>query len=260
MSSTTSEQRTAWRPEPRPSVEYPSHGDPPLTDTDVQRLEREAVSQLLIDLLRPRPDVYAAADLFVYYEEGRPEKKLAPDVFVCFGVPAGNRDVYLTWQEGHGVDFALEIVSKGTWRRDLLEKPVLYGQRLGTSEYYVFDPQGLYLPEPLMAFDLREGTSIGREPSAAGRFASPLLGLDLGLERAPAQERGVRQAWELHFYRPDGGRLLRPREALHAAEQAARAAEERANQEGRRREELEEELRQAREEIARLRKASAGQD
>jgi Uma2 family endonuclease len=227
-----------------------------LTDTDVQRLEREAVSQILIDLLAPRPDVYAAADLFVYYEEGHPEKKVAPDVFICFGVPAGYRDVYLTWQEGHGVDWALEIVSKGTWRRDLLHKPALYGRVLGTSEYYVFDPQGLYLPEPLMAFDLHEGAPVGREPSEAGRFASPLLGLELGLERAPAQERGVRQMWELHLYRPDGQRLLRPREALRAAEQAARTAEERALDEARRRAELEEELRRAHEEIERLRRAS----
>jgi Uma2 family endonuclease len=262
-------QRPVWMPEP--ADPYPSHGDPPLTDTDVQRLEREAVSQILIAFFEPRPDVYASADLFVYYEEGRPEKKLAPDVFVCFGVSKRLRTVYKTWEEDHGIDWALEIVSSGTWRRDLIEKAQIYGSILHTREYYVFDPEGRYLPQPLMGFELRSGVLAEQEPSVSGRFHSPLLGLELGLVQTAASPL---QRWELHVYRPDGERILRSQEAVREAQKQARRAEdqarleararaeaeERARQDAAQRAALEEMLRQTREELARLRQGSAPRD
>src|SRR5688572_26376456 len=53
-------------------------------------------------LLYPKHElVYVAADQFVYYKPLDPTRKIAPDVWVCYGVPKEpERDVFRTWEEG----------------------------------------------------------------------------------------------------------------------------------------------------------------
>jgi Uma2 family endonuclease len=243
---------------PRRRVSYASHGDPPLTDTDVQRLEREAVSRLLRRHFRDQPQVYVSADLFVYYEEGAPGKRVAPDVFVCFGVPARLRTTYMLWEEGHGIDWALEIVSKGTWKKDLQAKREIYEARLGTQEYFVYDPEGKYLDDPLVGFHRVRGRLVRMRAGAGRRLHSRLLGLDLGL--VPVQGSPIAR-WELHLYGPDGQRLLREEEARdHAEREVARAEQERARAEQERaraereRAQAEERARRLERELERLRR------
>jgi Uma2 family endonuclease len=231
---------------------YPSHGDPPVTDTELQRLEREALYAVLAEHFQGSRDVYVGADMFVYYEEGQRNKKLSPDLFVCFGVSRFMRRVYKTWEEQHGLDFVLEVVSKGTWRSDLGRKRKLYAERLGVLEYGVYDPEGAYLKQPLMAFR-REGEELVPVPlEVPGRWRSELLGLELRVER---DEREL-QRWRLDLYRPDGTRLLRPAEARREAEEARCEAEEArceaeqaAAREAEARREAEDELRRLRAEI-----------
>lgn len=50
----------------------------------------------------------------------------------------------------------IEVSSRRTWLEDLYKKWQLYA-RLGVREYFLFDPQYDYLPEPLMAWRLGEG-------------------------------------------------------------------------------------------------------
>lgn len=45
-------------------------------------------------MFRDRPDVFVAADLCWYPVEGDSEERLAPDVFVVFGRPPGDRGSY----------------------------------------------------------------------------------------------------------------------------------------------------------------------
>ena len=101
---------------------YPAYGEPPLTDTELQRLEREALYWVLARHFKGPSAPYIAADMFVYYEEGNRDKKVSPDLFACFGVRRWMRRVYKTWEDAHGLDWVLEIVSKGTWQHDLGEK------------------------------------------------------------------------------------------------------------------------------------------
>jgi Uma2 family endonuclease len=221
--------------------EYPSHGDPPLTDTELQRIEREALYAVLADHFGGRNDLYVGADMFVYYEEGNRNKKVSPDLFVCFGVPRRMRRVYKTWEDAHGLDWVLEVVSSGTWRNDLGHKRKLYAARMGVKEYFVYDPEGDYLKRPLMGFR-RQGTALEPfSPEPSGRFRSELLGLELGLT-AVRRDLG---RWELGFHAPDGTRLLRPAEAL-AQERRALERERQA------RAEAEAELVRLRAEVARL--------
>jgi Uma2 family endonuclease len=216
------------RPIPRPSAgdwePYPSHGDPPLTDTELQRLEREELYWVLARHFAGERDPYVGADMFVYYERGERGQRVSPDLFVCFGVSRRVRRVYKTWEEEHGLDWVMEIVSKGTFRNDKNKKRRLYAERMGVQEYFVYDPEGEYLNEPLLAYR-RQGDALEPvEPIERGHHRSQLLGLDL-IVRPYEREIG---RWRVDFYLPRGIPLLRSWEALELERQErARTALER---------------------------------
>ena len=143
----------------------PHDGWPPvhhlLTDRDLpsepEEDEKVSVSTThdeLVYELRPglaaryrgHPDVLLAYDLYVYFDdlgEGQPTRgtarRLAPDVFVSFGVPKRPRGSYAVWDEGKPPDFALEILSDSNWRKDVQTNLALYEQ-MGVREYFLFDP------------------------------------------------------------------------------------------------------------------------
>lgn len=55
----------------------------------------------------------------MYYEEGKPQISVTPDVFVVFGVEKHNRGTYKIWEEDHkSPNFLLEITSKITRSKD----------------------------------------------------------------------------------------------------------------------------------------------
>src|SRR5437016_11639860 len=70
----------------------------------------------LRQLLYPQhPQVYVAADQFIYYQPHDPSRKIAPDVWVCFGVPQEpERSVFRTWEEGATPSFVVEVSSAGS--------------------------------------------------------------------------------------------------------------------------------------------------
>ena len=113
----------------------------------------------------------------VYYEKRNPQKWLAPDVFVCFGVENKLRRVFKTWNEGVFPQVIFEIASETTFENDLGGKRLDYA-RLGVEEYYLLDPERDYLPSPLMAFrrDTGKLLSVNVENN---RVFSPLLNLEI---------------------------------------------------------------------------------
>jgi hypothetical protein len=79
------------------------------------------------------------ADQFIYFREGDPSCRIAPDIYVLPGVRAGKRiRSWKVWQEGFAPSFCFEVVSEDV-RYDYEDKPVLYAE-MGTSELVVFDP------------------------------------------------------------------------------------------------------------------------
>ena len=46
---------------------------------------------------------------------------------------------YPVWEVGKAPDFVLEILSPSTRKKDVEDKPALY-RRMGTREYFLFDP------------------------------------------------------------------------------------------------------------------------
>lgn len=86
-------------------------------------------------------DVFVAGDLLWYPVEGDPTIRQAPDVFVAFGRPKGERGSYRQWEEeGIAPQVVFEILSPGNRPGELLRKFVFY-EKYGVEEYYLHDPQ-----------------------------------------------------------------------------------------------------------------------
>ena len=216
--------RSRPTPPPRLSpVDYPDSDGQPVAETDFQRGPLWYANDVLARRFRHREDVYVSANMFVYYEEGKPASVVAPDVFVVLGVPKYDRRSYRIWEEPKGPDFVLEITSRSTRRVDQGPKRRVYAD-LGVAEYWQFDPTADYLVPPLQGGRLAAGRYVPLPlrptPGGAAFGRSEVLGLDLGLVEG-----------RLRFRDPTSGRdLLSSEELEDLVEQemkARRAAEAR---------------------------------
>jgi Uma2 family endonuclease len=115
-----------------------------------------AIVSMLWAFFRRRDDVYVGSDMFWYYEEGNLMKRLAPDVFVAFGVNTAERRTWLVWEEKKTPEVVMEITSRSTRAEDLGSKKGLY-EWLGVQEYFLFDPLDEYLRPRLQGFRLVDG-------------------------------------------------------------------------------------------------------
>ncbi len=169
---------------PAATVEYPSSDGKPIAESDSQRIPLTYAVDRLRYYFRNHADVYASGNLLIYYEEGNPRARVAPDVFVVFGVRNVERSSYRLWEEGKGPDFVLGITSRATWREDQRRKRELY-RRLRVREYWQYDPTRDYLEPPLQGLELVEGAyeRLPEREMADGTLAlrSEVLGLELRL-------------------------------------------------------------------------------
>ena len=145
-------------------VFYPESDGKPMAETDLHRT-------LLLDMVasvdryfRHDPQVYVSGNLLLYYEEGHPEKCVAPDFFVVRGVPKGLRRIYKVWEEKKGPDVVVELTSRSTHLEDLGNKRAIY-EDLGVLEYYIFDPEGYRFKPPLRGFRLESGILVSAPPA-----------------------------------------------------------------------------------------------
>jgi Uma2 family endonuclease len=213
---------------PPPPVDYPETDGEPLGETHIHVLATLELFGALRFYFRHHPDVYVAAALFLYYQEGNPKARTAPDVMVIKGVPNFPRRVFKLWEEGVPPCTVFEVISRSTWREDTITKTALYA-RLGVREYFLFDPDADVLEEQLIGFRLDEGVYLPISPEADGTLASAELGLRFRVEGSilrvlnpatgqflPTMEEAVDRA-EAEAARAEA-------EAARAAQEAARAA------------------------------------
>jgi Uma2 family endonuclease len=158
-------------------VYYPSEERKKMGETDYQHIQISILEQMLRLFFTDRKDVYLASDLIVYYEEGNPNRRFAPDLMVCFGTENKMRRTFKIWEEKTVPQVVIEVVSKETWQRDVTVKRRLY-ERLGVTEYFVIDPEYKYLPSPLFAYRLEFGELV-RQSVENKRIFSQTLGLEL---------------------------------------------------------------------------------
>jgi Uma2 family endonuclease len=191
--------------------------------------------------------VFVTSNVFWYPVEGHPEDRIAPDVFVVFGRPKGERSSYMQWNEDHvPVTVAFEVLSPGNTVIEMANKLFFYDQ-YGVKEYYVFDPDS----NNLLVYLRRGGNTLLRE-WVKESFVSPLLGVRFDLTGP-----------EMVVYAPDGRPFLsfeeleaerrQEREQRLAAEQQADQARQQAEQARQQAEQARQQAEQARQQAEQAR-------
>lgn len=207
------------------NIDYPSSDGEPVAETFVHLYALLVTLEVLKQYLEGQ-QATVLANQFLYYSEGMPKLRVAPDVMVIFDVEPGPRDNYKIWQEGQVPSVIFEMTSKGTQDQDKVFKKTLYEQ-MGVQEYWLFDPKGEWVENQLQGYRLERD------------LYQPI---DDGCS-APLQLRLQAEGQLIGFYRQETGeRLLIPGELAQSLKQEALArqqAEQRAEQERQRAEQAE---------------------
>ena len=233
----------------------------------IEMLQSDAIKQAgaALDYLQTDED-----EEFVFLDSNLPIRlasedlriAIAPDYYRSKNVDVSRiRDDtgYNLWDIGKPPEWALEVASRSTHRRDLYEKPDIYA-RIGVSELWMFDPTGgeLY-GQALMGFRLAEGeyepVEIAENEHGLPSGYSEELGLRLCalewskreeiLRVQPNMERVLAanfQPWQLLFQSVETGEYVINTRALRdeyrrveaerdAAERRAESAEARVESE-----------------------------
>jgi Uma2 family endonuclease len=162
----------------------------------------------LAALFRGRADVFVGGNQLWYPVEGEPEISSAPDAYVVFGRPKGDRPSYKQWEEGNvPMTVVFEVLSPGNTVVEMNDKFIFY-EEYGVEEYYVYDPDH----NRLYGY-VRHGDVLRRVREMNG-FVSPRLGIRFDLSGP-----------ELVVRYPDGSPFLTFEELQAERTQAVQRAE-----------------------------------
>jgi hypothetical protein len=140
--------------------------------------------------------------------EGNNKLRQAPDAMVVLGRPKGDRGSYKQWLEDNiPPQVVFEILSPGNRPKQMFEKLLFY-QRYGVREYYIYDPDKIELTGLL-----RSGEWLEPIEEMNG-WVSPLLNIRFELTEN-----------NLEIYRPDSQRFLTPVELEQLKEQEKQRAD-----------------------------------
>jgi len=249
-------------------VDYPEGDGKPMAETPIHVLQIIALYMALRWWFLPRPDCFVGANMFLFYREGDPKKRIAPDVLVALDVPSRVRLSYKVWEEKQVPRAVFEITSRKTRKTDFGRKREIYAH-LGVAEYYLFDPLGHYLDPPLRGYRLVGNEYVERELEALPQFAEKSLngargwrlfsaGLQLEFRAVTYNEPGWR--YQLQVYDPATGKLVAgpddEREKRILFEEVAREALARAEAETEARKAAEAEVTRLRAELEKSHRAN----
>jgi Uma2 family endonuclease len=232
----------------KPEIDYPESDGQPMGETGFHVNVILYLLQALRHFFRQDKQIYVAADMLFYYEEGNPAAFKVPDVFVVKGIAKHDRRTYKLWEEQVAPCTVFEITSRSTWLEDLGGKRALY-EKLGVREYFVFDPLDEYLSPRLQGFRLVEGYYQPVTLSSSGTLYSEELDLILQPEEAM-----------LRLVNPASGEVVptldEAIELALAGIQRAEVEAQRAEAEAKRADTAEAELDRLRRELERLQRQS----
>ena len=167
-------------------IELPDEDFEPMPEGDIQRRNLSYATEALKLWFEKQENVYVSGNLFIRYEQDLVEKRVAPDIFVVFGMSSEDRVSYTIGEDGgKAPDFVLEVISKGTRTKDRKQNPLIY-KYLGVKEYFQYDPSSKFLKSSsLYGVRLENGeyVAIASSVLADGTLSlhSEVLGLDLHL-------------------------------------------------------------------------------
>jgi Uma2 family endonuclease len=226
-------------------VFYPESDGKPMADNTKQFRWIVVIQQNLDWLFANDSTVFVAGDLLWYPVEGRNDIVTAPDVLVVFGRTKGDRGSYQQWKEaGIPPQVVFEVLSPSNSQR-AMDKKLLFYDRYGVEEYYIYDPDTNQLTGWL-----RSDMGLDAIDAMQG-WVSPRLGIRFGLSDN-----------ELQLYRPDeqpflsfaaiNQQLEQERQRAEQERQRAEQERQRAEQERQRAESLENLLQQYRDRFGNL--------
>jgi Uma2 family endonuclease len=158
-------------------IEYPSSDGRPMAETELHQRVMFDLIQRLKAWAATQRRVHAAGNILVYYEEGNPQRHLAPDAFVAFRVGNHERETFKTWEERAVPAVVFEITSKTTRREDTRTKRAVYQNVWEVDEYFLFDPREEYLDPPLQGLRRVRGEFQAIPANPDGSVSSRRLGL-----------------------------------------------------------------------------------
>jgi Uma2 family endonuclease len=138
-----------------PAIHYPTGDGQPVAET-FAHLYAILMTIEMLRLYLQGQQATVLGNQYLYYEQGNPNKRIAPDVFVIFDVEPGGRDSYKIWEEGSVPSVTFEMTSPSTKKEDDGPKKQLYAQ-IGVQEYWQFDPKGEWIKEQLRGYRLENG-------------------------------------------------------------------------------------------------------
>jgi len=194
---------------PKPEIIYPD-SDGNLMAENTEHYEWIVkIKENLEILFASENNVFVAGDLLWYPVEGSVKTRQAPDVMVIFDRPKGRRGSYKQWEENNIIpQVVFEILSPGNRTKEMAKKLLFY-QRYGVEEYYVYNPDTIEL-----AGFIREQEWF-EEIEEINNWISPQLGIRFELTSNT-----------LEIYYPDGRKFLTSLELNQRAEQEYQRAEQ----------------------------------
>ena len=200
---------------------YPYEDEEPMPASEYHGVQINTFYEQLARYFEINELIHVGLDTFIYYREGEPDKSVAPDVYIVFGVDRMTlRKSFYTWKEGAVPAVVFEFLSDSTANQDRHEKVCLYLIDMGVEEYFIHQPA---MTEP------SEFRGWRRDPSGAivemasdeqGGLFSESLNLWLRWE---ARENDVRL---LRPYLPDGTPITTSMEEHHLRVEAEEIAVE----------------------------------
>jgi len=189
-------------PETQAEIIYPDSDGNPMADNTEHYEWIVKIKENLEILFASENDVFIAGDLLWYPVEGSVKTRQAPDIMVIFGRPKGRRGSYKQWEENNiAPQVVFEILSPGNRSQEMAKKLLFY-QRYGVEEYYVYHPNKI----ELTGFILQEGWL--EEIEEINNWISPRLGIRFELTTD-----------NLDIYYPDGRKFLTSLELNQQMEQ-----------------------------------------
>jgi Uma2 family endonuclease len=192
----------------------------PMSDNTKQFRWIVTIKEGLEWLFKNDENVFIAGDLLWYPVEGNNVIRAAPDAMVIMGRPKGDRGSYQQWKEENiAPQVVFEVRSPGNTQTGLDKKLVFY-DRYGVEEYYLYDPD----KGDLSGWLRRDGRLDVIEQILD--WVSPRLGIRFNM-----------LGTELQLYRPDGEKfatyveLATSREQEKLAKEQEKLAKEQAQQE-----------------------------
>jgi Uma2 family endonuclease len=200
-------------PETQAEIIYPDSDGNPMADNTEHYEWIVKIKENLEILFASENNVFIAGDLLWYPVEGSVKTRQAPDVMVIFGRPKGKRGSYKQWEENNiAPQVVFEILSPGNRSQEMAKKLLFY-QRHGVEEYYIYNPDKI----ELTGFILEQAWL--EEIEEINNWVSPRLGIRFELT-----------ADNLEIYYPEGRKFLTSLELNQRAEQEyQRAEQERQN-------------------------------